>query len=715
MGIFALLLVLTILANLALSLLVLLRDYRNRVGQTFFVMATCINIWAVSNYITSNASSVKTSGVFNHLAFLFAFQALFWASVFTNIFLNKKYKVKPLSLPINGVVVVGISVLSFFSIIAGNVTKQNGSLAFSSGSLLWLYILVLVFYTALVIRNFYLTFKNGNFREKNQARLMILGFSAGILLGIITNALVPLITSNWNTASLGPILVSFFIVSSVSYAIIKHRLFDIRAFVVRAAAYTLTLTCITLIYIGPTVFFANYLLHNNLRTTNLAILVVITIIVAFLFQPLRNYFNKLTNKIFYRDYYDPQVLLDQLGGVIVGSIEVDHIINRSSDILKKSMKPHFIKYELLARKDKADREFLKSLFSASKGILATDEIDRSDKTLYNTLLNDNVALSVCLRTKHEDIGFILMGYKQSGGIYTETDKRILGVAADEIAISLQNALRFEEIQNFNKTLQEKIALATLELQHANSKLKQLDAAKDDFISMASHQLRTPLTSIKGYLSMVVDGDAGRVTSTQKEFLIQALTSSQKMANLVSDLLNVSRLQSGKFTIDYKPVNLANVTDETVKELAKMASIRGIKLSFTKPIHFPPIMLDEDKTGQVIMNFIDNAIHYSKENGHIDVGLTEQSGIVKFTVKDDGIGVPAAVQKHLFTKFFRADNAKKARPDGTGIGLYLAKQVIDIQGGTLIFESQEHKGSTFGFTFSARKSLPIKNHAKFKKP
>jgi signal transduction histidine kinase len=267
-------------------------------------------------------------------------------------------------------------------------------------------------------------------------------------------------------------------------------------------------------------------------------------------------------------------------------------------------------------------------------------------------------------------------------------------------------LRFEEIEQFNLTLQQKIEDATKKLRRTNEKLRQLDETKDDFISMASHQLRTPLTSVKGYVSMVIDGDAGPLTPLQKKLLNQSFISAQRMVYLISDLLNVSRLRTGKFVIEPVPTNLANIVSEEVKQLVETAKGRNLELTYHKPDHFPSLMLDETKTRQVIMNFVDNAIYYTPSGGHITINLVDKPQAIELTVVDDGIGVPKVEQHHLFSKFYRANNAKRARPDGTGLGLFMAKKVVIAQGGAIIFKSQEGKGSMFGFTFAKTKELVV---------
>jgi signal transduction histidine kinase len=161
---------------------------------------------------------------------------------------------------------------------------------------------------------------------------------------------------------------------------------------------------------------------------------------------------------------------------------------------------------------------------------------------------------------------------------------------------------------------------------------------------------------------------------------------------------VSRVKTGKFVIEKSQINLADIVNEEIGQLNKTATNKNIQLTYNKPKSFPDINLDETKTRQVIMNFIDNALYYTPSGGHIIVDLKDTPSTVEYRVTDNGIGVPKSEVHQLFTKFFRAANARKARPDGTGIGLFMAKKVIDAQNGSVIFQTEEGKGSTFGFRF-----------------
>ncbi len=332
-------------------------------------------------------------------------------------------------------------------------------------------------------------------------------------------------------------------------------------------------------------------------------------------------------------------------------------------------------------------------------LLLLDDVSEAN-ALKGPLRQQNIAAIIKLVNprRHSDFGthYLLLGDKKSGNPYTRQDTQLLQIIANELVIAIQNALRFEEIQNFNLTLQEKVDEATKQLRRANDKLRELDDTKDDFIGIASHQLRTPLTSVKGYVSMVLDGDVGKITPKQKEMLDQAFLSAQRMVYLIADLLNLSRLKTGKFVIEPIKTNLSDLVQNEIDQLAESAKNKGIKLVYKRPKSCTPLMLDGTKMSQVVMNFIDNAIYYTPKGKTVEVSISETPQSLELLVQDEGMGVPKAEQHHLFTKFYRAKNAKKVRPDGTGLGLFMAKKVIVAQGGSIVFKSAEGKGSTFGF-------------------
>jgi signal transduction histidine kinase len=415
------------------------------------------------------------------------------------------------------------------------------------------------------------------------------------------------------------------------------------------------------------------------------------------------------------------MVIAQLNRAVVSNLNISSMLFSASEIVGQNIKAEFCYFILQDDSTQTTRLFGKTkkpmssrelstisqdLARTTSKIVITDFILGENNKIKKVLRSNDVSVIGRLESNVYDNGsvrsFIVLGPKKGGNLYNTKDIRLLETVIDGLIVAIQNALRFEEIQSFNVTLQQRIEEATGQLRRTNAKLKALDETKDDFISMASHQLRTPLTSIKGYLSMVLEGDAGKLTPMQRKMLDQAFISSQRMVFLIADLLNVSRLKTGKFLIEPAPVNLAKIVDDEVNQLQATAKDRSLVLEYTKPENFPMLMLDETKIRQVVMNFIDNAIYYTPSGGKIRVSLETRPDSIDFKVIDTGIGVPKSEQPHLFTKFYRAGNARQTRPDGTGLGLFMAKKVIIAQHGSVIFESKESTGSTFGFTFSREK-------------
>ncbi|QQS18597.1 hypothetical protein IPL68_00625 [Candidatus Saccharibacteria bacterium] len=416
----------------------------------------------------------------------------------------------------------------------------------------------------------------------------------------------------------------------------------------------------------------------------------------------------MTNQLFYRESYDFQEVLDKIGDIVAVETSLAKILDGTRTVLANALKPSFIEYVLVHDKKPLSfpnhhltphvESFREQLSLQRRELIEVEETD-SQNSLHLLLVRAQVALSLRLKTQKEIVGHILIGHKKNGEPYSSQDRHLLTITAGELAVAIQNAQHFQEIQAFNTTLQQRVDEATRKIRATNEKLKKLDETKDEFISMASHQLRTPLTSVKGYLSMVLEGDAGPLKPQQEELLKQSFLSSQRMVNLIADLLNLSRLNTGKFVIEAQPTDLRVIVDQEVAQLHESAKAKNITVTWDMPSTFSLVELDEGKMHQVVMNLIDNAIYYTPMGGTILIELKETPSAVEFTVKDSGIGVPRAEQRHLFTKFYRAENAKRTRPDGTGLGLYMAKKVVVVQGGSILFESVEGKGSTFGFRFA----------------
>ncbi|HYG83497.1 MAG TPA: ATP-binding protein [Verrucomicrobiae bacterium] len=545
-----------------------------------------------------------------------------------------------------------------------------------------------------------------------QLGFILAGLLSAGLFGVLFNLLLPLF-GNYKLIWAGPPF-TLILVILVFYAIIRHGLFDVRRALAQSIAYVLSLISVGVMY-GAAVFGVTFLLFSGEQLNMLQNIIYITlaIILAFTFHPLKSFFDRLTDKIFYRYDYDLQDVLNTLSDITTYEINLKRVSTKAAEFIASAIKASFVsvyvqnsepRYYKIGKAPEVTDEtvLLRLLKKQETKIIMTHRLELGDGGLRELLEANGITLVARLETSRELIGFMYYGEKLSGNFYNAKDIQVIRTAASELALAIQNSLRFAEINKFNETLQAKVDIATEKLRHTNQKLKQLDAAKDEFVSMASHQLRTPLTSIKGYLSMVIEGDAGKLNPTQEKLLKEAFTSSERMVRLIGDFLNVSRIRTGKFILEKSEVNLAELVKDEVEQLRSTADSRQLTLEYEAPSAIPTLQLDHNKIQQVIMNLIDNAIFYSHAGDSIKIELLKDDKNVVLRIKDTGIGVPAKEKPRLFTKFYRASNARRQRPDGTGIGLFMAQKIIVAHGGSIIFESEEGKGSTFGFRLPLKK-------------
>ncbi|OGC56190.1 hypothetical protein A3H26_03180 [candidate division WWE3 bacterium RIFCSPLOWO2_12_FULL_36_10] len=243
---------------------------------------------------------------------------------------------------------------------------------------------------------------------------------------------------------------------------------------------------------------------------------------------------------------------------------------------------------------------------------------------------------------------------------------------------------------------EKFELLSKELGVANAKLQELDQMKTDFISIASHQLRTPLTAIKGYSSMILEGTYGDTSLKIKGAVDKIFQSAQRLIYIVNDLLDVSRIEQGRFQLALEEVKIANVLKDVVEELRTNAQKKNLDLSFNVSIDDAEVKIkaDPSKIRQVLTNLVDNAIKYTP-SGYVKAELQRVGATVLISVKDSGAGISPETLSNLFQKFTRAKNVAKLHTDGSGLGLYIAKQIIDAHQGKIWAESTgEGHGSRF---------------------
>ena len=233
-----------------------------------------------------------------------------------------------------------------------------------------------------------------------------------------------------------------------------------------------------------------------------------------------------------------------------------------------------------------------------------------------------------------------------------------------------------------------------QLKEANDKLKELDKQRTEFVSIASHQLRSPLTAIKGYSSLILEGSFGPISDKVKEAVDVVFQSSQKLVLVIEDFLDITRIELGKMKYEMNKVDLQEIVSQVVNELRHSVESHDLELKYKPDTKKYWILGDKGKISQVVGNMIDNAMKYTKE-GTISVLVSNEKGNIRLMVKDTGVGIPPDIISKLFQKFARAKDASKVNITGTGLGLFVAKQIVDAHKGKIWAESEGlGKGSTF---------------------
>ena len=275
---------------------------------------------------------------------------------------------------------------------------------------------------------------------------------------------------------------------------------------------------------------------------------------------------------------------------------------------------------------------------------------------------------------------------------------------------LKEAEQKEQLEDFNKNLNQKVAdqtveiraayeaekKARIELEKANKELQELDKRKSEFLSVVAHQLRTPLSGIKWALNIILQDTKDPISEAHRKLLSTCNEGNERMITIVNTLLNADRVSAKDFRLELQAVDLVALISTSISETKLSTEERSITIAFEHDEHIPPVMADPEMLRVAFQNLLDNAVKYSQREGTVSVRAVLKGPQVECSVADAGIGIPADQQRYIFSRFFRARNAISADPNGNGLGLFVVKSIVEKLGGRVWFTTEEHKGTTFYF-------------------
>lgn len=324
------------------------------------------------------------------------------------------------------------------------------------------------------------------------------------------------------------------------------------------------------------------------------------------------------------------------------------------------------------------------------------------RDLFFQLFNvEHFVLSPIL-TKNGIIGMIFVGNLSNAAPITEGDEELVSILANQIGQSLENARLFEEIFKSSQALELKIQDRTKQLASALEEVQKISKAKSEFISAVSHELRTPLTSIKGYASILMTGKLGSVPKAVKERLEKINIHSDNLVKLINDLLDISRIESGRVEMKMESVHLGRVVEDVHDLLTPQLREKKIQWAAEISDKIPEMFLDRTQIERVFINLVSNAVKFTPENGTITIRAASEEKTVKIEVADTGIGINEKDTEKLFNEFYRVDNPINQKVKGTGLGLALVKKIVEAHKGKIGVTSALNTGTTFHLT------LPVVN-------
>lgn len=534
----------------------------------------------------------------------------------------------------------------------------------------------------------------------------------------------------------------FISVVMVTYATIRYRLMDIRVVLRSIFIYFWDAVFVFLFYSGiivvyPLIWGSVYSLYSLLSGIVVAPLFVLSL---FVFNYLITAF---ANKYVFHSLYDYQQTIAKLSSELSNYSDLGKIVDLIVDTIKNTMGLNRAGVLLIDKSSGTvnykiakvtgfdvtngislvqDNFLTKQLKQTAKPLVREELVllarDAKNKKESQSFLNLEKAMahieaSLCLPLLFgsELRGIIVLGAKNSGDPYSKEDLSLLTTLSNQAAIAIDNARLYQEAKNFNKVLQKKVDEQTKELRQRAEHLQKLLEMRSEFLDIASHQLKTPVSVIKGTISMFRDGSMDKLPEAEKKkFFDNIYHKAEKLNVIIGDILRASEVDTEEFKIDpltAQPVQLEDILKSIYEDLHELAESRELKLNLVlAPKKLAPIMTNADFLEQALYNLVDNAIKYTSK-GSVTISLKPDGDYLMVQVADTGIGIPEADRSKIFDKFSRAKNAVDMYADGSGLGLFIVKRIVEAHdGGSVVFDSKEGQGTTFTVKIKAA-GKPVK--------
>ena len=691
--------------SLSLGIVVALNNLQSPSNKRYAMFSAVVASWVSVNALSLYYFEPVANNFYTRLITPTSLVTLWSLATFAIVFPVRQKNDSP---RLELFLLVPVAAIGIFAFTDLNVTQSvspEGYISYEFGALYYPYVLTMLFLAAFSFWKLHTKWRLAKGFLKKQTFGVYIAFAVTILPAIVTGIILPLL-NNYTYWNYSHFFIGF-LPLIISYTIIRHQLFDIRTLLARFLAYLFSFGVIATIY-GLSITFLNQNLFGGFSDTSELIVrsLIVTALVS-AFPPVKKKFDLLTSQLFFHNPYEIDAALSDLSESLKGVLLPETVIQKCVETTSKYLRPDQIYFYPLGATSRVARR-TKDPFSMTKNIRtfavkhSTSVISATHSTKLTQKLKTQLdergisVIATAKSTEGEILGLLILGPQKSGEIYRHQDLVFLELLSHTMGVSLSDARNLQQIKIINKSLKVRVQKATKSLRAMNTQLGELNEAKDDFISAASHQLKPQLAVAGGLLNILMDGHDGKLKEAQRKSLVQALTSVERMQDIVNHMLDRAISQPLAGDGNFKRVNLKKIIEEEISLRAPQLRRHNMRTQFTCGLKTAPITANATLVGEAFGNIYSNAIQYSPDGATVSIDLATAENEYVVRVTDSGIGVPKEDLVGIFDKFRRSSNAKRVRPSGTGLGLYFCKHVIETHGGRMISQSELDKGSTFGF-------------------
>ena len=737
-------LIVTLVSSLVISIIgifVLFKNSHSKINFYFFLLSQFFALVTIITYLSNNQYNQVNTLLFMRLTIFFAFFVFFSLFLFSRylsgIPINfKRFRNKILLLLAVVIIpIIIVSPLTFESVVLHPtiVPKVGPGIAvFLISDILLLF---------LSFRIFFNKYRNSDGYERLQAGYLFYGLISLFIIIFIFNIILPIFFNNISFFSYLTDAYPIALFILISYSIINNRLFNLKV-----AVRSILIYFISFVILVVFEWLLNTILNFHLNFIFFLIEIIFSLLIILIFPRIYEITMIILDKYLFKRIQNINSEIEKLLQSINSNIDA----NKFFDLLKSSIQDIFgissIAFILISDgeimqifSEKIEKSLINDIFEMFKDIQRITVISElSNIETYNKFINNDIEIVVPIKSRDSRLlALLILGRKSSKDSYYTNDIDILEKIVIQIGIFVSNMNLYHQVLNFNTELQSKVKEAThkladknKELEDANEQLKSLDKLKDDLLSIASHELRTPAGIVKGnvYLAKsVIEKLKSKIGSKSKSeefrrltrYISRSVESIDNEIRIINTLLEASRLGREDMTMIPENIDLEDMIESQRDALSKDAASKGIKIEYIKE-KIDKVFGDRAKVEEVLGNLITNAIKYS-EKGVIEIKTETGEGFITVHIKDEGIGISKEDMGGLFQKFHRLNNYTGdskdpqhllVRPGGTGLGLYVTKGLVERMGGKIWVESTPGVGSTFSFTLPVSKVLEV-NEGEFK--